>query len=569
MRQPWPAIIPGSVPSRCIICFGGSCTILFPNLFFHLIGALIPPLLPLWRCSGMLGPVFVPACFWAGRHQERHGHLIAFGQLAKVLGALCFVWAVATGQLPLVFGVINLTNDVLWWPSFGLYLRAIVRRCGGGGVPLWRDKHRLVVLRANLSDLDSFIIFGRTSMTDYSYLTHLACSRCGQAFEAERVHTVSPCCGKPLLARYDLEQARRTWDRSVLCQRPATMWRYHEVLPARHEAEVVSLGEGMTPLLPCARLSEALGYAGARVLVKDEGQNPTGSFKARGMSAAVSRARALGITALATPSAGNAAAALATYAARAGLPATVFMPRDAPTSAQAQVAASGAHLYLVNGLIDDAGALVAALKEERGWFDVATLKEPYRVEGKKTMGFELAEQLDWHLPDAIIYPAGGGTGIVGLWKAFEELEALGWIGSTRPKLILVQAEGCAPLVRALETGAETAERWQGAQTLAGGLRVPAAIGDFLILRAVRESNGRALTVSDAEMVEAARMLAATEGIVAGLEGAAPVAAYRKLLATGLLQPEEVVVLFNTGSGLLSLDAFPVQAPIIQPGEHPR
>jgi threonine synthase len=403
----------------------------------------------------------------------------------------------------------------------------------------------------------------------YTYLTHLECSRCGQAHEAEALQTVSACCGKPLLARYDLARARREWERASLAQRPATMWRYHELLPARRESDSVSLGEGMTPLLACQRLGQALGFAGARVLVKDEGQNPTGSFKARGMSAAVSRARALGVKALATPSAGNAAAAMAAYAARAGLSAVVFMPEDAPESAKVQVAASGANLYLVKGLINDAGAMVAALKEERGWFDVATLKEPYRAEGKKTMGFELAEQLGWRLPDAIIYPAGGGTGIVGMWKAFEELEALGWIGSKRPKMIIVQSEGCAPLVRAFYAGADTAEPWQDAQTLAGGLRVPAAIGDFLILRAVRESCGTALTVSDAEMLEAAKLLAATEGVFAGLEGAAPLAAYRHLLADGTLKPEDEVVLFNTGSGLLSLDHFPAQAPVLQPGERPR
>jgi threonine synthase len=405
-------------------------------------------------------------------------------------------------------------------------------------------------------------------MSAYSYLMHLECGRCGQAHEAETIQTVSACCGKPLLARYDLARARHEWERSTLTQRPATMWRYHELLPARQEAEVVSLGEGMTPLLACQRLGQALGFAGARALVKDEGQNPTGSFKARGMSAAVSRARALGVQALATPSAGNAAAALAAYAARAGVPATVFMPEDAPESAKVQVAVSGANLYLVQGLINDAGAMVAALKEERGWFDVATLKEPYRAEGKKTMGFELAEQLGWRLPDAILYPAGGGTGIVGMWKAFEELEALGWIGPERPKMMIVQAEGCAPLVRAFHAGSESAELWQGAQTLAGGLRVPAAIGDFLILRAVRESGGTALTVSDAEMQESARLLAATEGIFAGLEGAATVAAYRKLLEAGTLKPEEEVVLFNTGSGLLNLDQFPVRAPVLRPGERP-
>ncbi len=405
-------------------------------------------------------------------------------------------------------------------------------------------------------------------MSAYSYLTHLECSRCGKAHEADALQTVSACCGKPLLARYDLARARREWERASLAARPATMWRYHELLPARQAAEVVSLGEGMTPLLACERLGRALGFAGARALVKDEGQNPTGSFKARGMSAAVSRARALGVKALATPSAGNAAAALAAYASRAGLPATVFMPVDAPESAKVQVAASGADLYLVQGLINDAGAMVAALKDDRDWFDVATLKEPYRAEGKKTMGFELAEQLGWRLPDAIVYPAGGGTGIVGMWKAFEELEALGWIDAQRPRMMIVQAEGCAPLVRAFHAGAESAELWQGAETLAGGLRVPAAIGDFLILRAVRGSGGTALTVSDAEMLAAARLLAASEGIFAGLEGAATVAAYQKLLADGTLKPEDEVVLFNTGSGLLSLDQFPVRAPVLRPGERP-
>jgi len=405
-------------------------------------------------------------------------------------------------------------------------------------------------------------------MSAFSYLTHLECSRCGQTHEAEALQTVSACCGKPLLARYDLERARREWNREALAQRPATMWRYHELLPARQEAEIVSLGEGMTPLLACQQLGQALEWPSARVLVKDEGQNPTGSFKARGMSAAVSRARALGVKALATPSAGNAAAAMAAYAARARLPAVVFMPEDAPESAMVQVAVSGAKLYLVKGLINDAGAMVAALKEERGWFDVATLKEPYRAEGKKTMGFELAEQLGWRLPDAILYPAGGGTGIVGMWKAFEELEALGWIGPQRPRMIIVQAEGCAPLVQAFHAGSETAEPWQDAHTLAGGLRVPAAIGDFLILRAVRASGGTAVMVSDAEMLAAAKLLAATEGIFAGLEGAAPLAAYRKLLADGALKPEDEVVLFNTGSGLLSLDQFPAQAPVLRPGERP-
>ncbi len=405
-------------------------------------------------------------------------------------------------------------------------------------------------------------------MTVYSCLTHLECSRCGREYASEHLQTVSACCGKPLLARYDLARARREWRRDALAGREASMWRYHEVLPARSEAEVVSLGEGMTPLLACPRLGQSLGFAGARVLVKDEGQNPTGSFKARGMSAAVSRARALGARALAAPSAGNAAAALAAYAARAGLPAFVFMPEDAQESTRVQVAASGAQLYLIKGLINDAGALVATLKAERGWFDVATLKEPYRAEGKKTMGYELAEQLGWHLPDAIIYPAGGGTGIVGMWKAFEELEALGWIDGKRPRMMIVQAEGCAPLVRAFHQGDEYAAPWQGAETRAGGLRVPAAIGDFLILRAVRESGGTALTVSDAEMLEAARLLASTEGIFAGPEGAAPLAAYRKLLAAGTLKPEEEVVLFNTGSGLLNLDQFPVQAPVLRPGERP-
>lgn len=333
------------------------------------------------------------------------------------------------------------------------------------------------------------------------------------------------------------------------------MWRYHELLPVREQAHIQGLGEGMTPLLSAPRLAPQGMEHEARLLVKDEGQNPTGSFKARGMAAAVSRAVELGVRGLVTPTAGNAGAAMAAYAARAGLPAYVIAPDDAPVSCLQQARLYGAEVELIPGLISDAGRIAAEVAKERGWFNVATLREPYRAEGKKTMGLELAEQLGWRLPDAIIYPAGGGTGVVGMWKAFAELQALGWLKQTRlPKMILVQAEGCAPLVRAFQQGKDEAEAWapQDAHTQAAGLRVPSAIGDRLILQAVRESEGTALSVSDAMMTEMVHYAARREGILIALEAGATIAAYHSLLATGFLKPSDEVVVFFTGSGLPDL-----------------
>src|SRR5687768_17146850 len=311
--------------------------------------------------------------------------------------------------------------------------------------------------------------------------------------EATRLQTSCEACGRVLFARYDLDAARAALPREALGERPHTMWRYAEVMPVLRPEHVVTLGEGMTPLMPAERLGKELGCS--RLYVKEEGLNPTGTFKARGLSAAVSRALELGAKSLAIPSAGNAGAALAAYGARAGLPAYVFMPVDAPESTKAECALYGARLYLVKGLINDAGKIVREGTPHRGWFDVSTLKEPYRAEGKKTMGYEVAEQLGWELPDAVLYPTGGGTGIVGMWKAFDELERLGWIDSRRPKMISIQAEGCAPIVRAYQEGTRHAEAWQNATSVAGGIRVPVAIGDYLILDAVRQSAGTAITVT--------------------------------------------------------------------------
>ncbi|HET6319790.1 MAG TPA: threonine synthase [Chloroflexota bacterium] len=398
-----------------------------------------------------------------------------------------------------------------------------------------------------------------------SYLTHLECSNCGKTAEAARLQTVCEACGRVLFARYDLEAARRAFPREGLAGRDHTMWRYHEVLPVADSRHIVSLGEGMTPLLPAERLGRELGCT--QLYVKEEGLNPTGTFKARGLSAAVSRALELGAKALAIPSAGNAGAALAAYGARAGLPAYVFMPQDAPDSTKAECALYGARLYLVRGLINDAGKIVREGTPRRGWFDVSTLKEPYRAEGKKTMGYELAEQLGWELPDAVLYPTGGGTGIVGMWKAFDEMERLGWIGSQRPKMISVQAEGCAPIVRAFREGTRHAEAWQDAHSVAGGIRVPVAIGDYLILDAVRASGGTALTVSDDALLEDMRALARGEGISAAPEGAATLAGLRRLLQDGFLKQDERIVLFNTGSGLKYQDLYAAgELPVLDPND---
>jgi threonine synthase len=380
-------------------------------------------------------------------------------------------------------------------------------------------------------------------------VTHLECSACGKRREAGQVHNLCDC-GGPLLVRYDLAKAKAEWSRDFLKVAPNSMWRYSRMLPVH--GSVVSLGEGMTPLLKTSRMGLP------DLWIKDEGLNPTGAFKARGLSCAISMCKELGITKVAIPSAGNAASALAAYAAAASLEAHIFMPKDVPEANFIECKAFGAHVTLVDGLISDCGKIVAARKDAEGWFDVSTLKEPYRIEGKKTMGYEVAEQLGWELPDAIFYPAGGGVGLIGMWKAFEEMEALGWIGPKRPKMIAVQAAGCAPIVKAFEGGKERSEFWDNAQTVAAGLRVPKALGDFLVLDAVRKSKGTCVAVSDRELVDGSLELAAAEGIFAAPEGGACVAALKHLLASGFLHPEERMVIYNTGAGLKYLEAFSVR-----------
>lgn len=384
-------------------------------------------------------------------------------------------------------------------------------------------------------------------MTTLSTLTHLECGKCGRMHDADRLQNLCTGCNRPLLPRYDLKKAARTLTRDALAQRRRDLWRYEEVLPVRDKKAVLSLREGWTPLVEASRLGARIGCPGT--WIKDESLNPTGSFKARGLCMAVSRAWELGARELAVPSAGNAAGALAAYAAAAGLPAHVFMPRDVPQPFQVECRVLGARVTLVDGLINDCGARVREGVQQHGWFDVSTLKEPYRVEGKKTLGYELAEQFGWTLPDVIIYPTGGGTGLVGMWKAFDEMEQMGLIGSARPRMVSVQSTGCAPIVKAYEEGGEHADLWPGARTIADGLRVPVAVGDFLILQAIRESGGTALAVDDAEMIESAALMGSQTGIFPAPEGAACLAAQIRLLQSGWIRPEERVVLFNTGTGL--------------------
>src|SRR5579862_5953479 len=400
-------------------------------------------------------------------------------------------------------------------------------------------------------------------MDTLSALTHLECSLCKQKFEPGKVHNLCPC-GGPLLVRYDLARIRQRWTREQLVSGPNCMWRYAPVLPVTRQASIVSLGEGMTPLVRTPRLGGRLGAQ--QLWVKDEGLNPTGSFKARGLSCAVSMAVELGIRKLAIPSAGNAASAMAAYSAAAGLEAHIFMPRDVPQANFVECMAYGAHVTLVDGLISDCAKLVAAGAQREGWFDVTTLKEPYRIEGKKTMGYELAEQMDWQLPDAIFYPTGGGVGLIGMWKAFNEMEALGWIGPRRPKMIAVQVEGCQPVVRAFEKGTQRSEFWENAHTVASGLRVPKPLGDFLILNAVRESGGTAIAVSDTDLLDAGIRLAAEEGLFIAPEGAACVSALEKLLANGFLNPDERIVIYNTGNGMKYLEAYSTRFPRSASGE---
>ncbi|HEX4900180.1 MAG TPA: threonine synthase [Pyrinomonadaceae bacterium] len=384
-------------------------------------------------------------------------------------------------------------------------------------------------------------------------ITQLECAACGLRHEAQRLLNLCRECGKPLLVRYDLEQAGRSLKKESLPGRRPDLWRYREVLPVANEANIVSLGEGWTPLLSAERLGQKLGLN--TLFIKDESQNPTQSFKARGMTAAVSMAKELGVKKLAVPSAGNAAGALAAYAARAGLECFIFMPRDTPRANVVECEQTGAHVTLLDGLITDCGAEVARRKDTEGWFDVSTLKEPYRVEGKKTLGYELAEQGDWSLPDVIIYPTGGGTGLIGMWKAFDEMEQLGWIGSQRPRMVSVQASGCAPIVQAFTEGKRFADEFPNAATVASGLRVPRAIGDFMILDAIRSSGGTAIAVTDEELLAAVAEIGALEGVFCAPEGAACLPALRKLLADKAVTPDETVVLFNTGAGVKYLESF--------------
>ncbi|MBV8897825.1 MAG: threonine synthase [Acidobacteriaceae bacterium] len=384
----------------------------------------------------------------------------------------------------------------------------------------------------------------------------LTCSRCSKPYAANELLNLCEC-GGPLLVNYDLGSLRTQWRQADLTLAPPTMWRYEPVLPASRE-EAVSLGEGWTPLIRAEKLGAELG---ARNLwIKDEGQNPTDSFKARGLCCAVTMAKKLSAGKLAIPSAGNAASALAAYAAAAGLEAHIFMPRDVPQANFIECKAYGAKVNLIDGLISDCGKIVADRKAREGWFEVSTLKEPYRVEGKKTMGYEVAEQFAWQVPDAILYPCGGGVGLIGMWKAFEEMEKLGWIGSQRPKMIAVQAAGCAPITRAFEQHAASSDFWQDAHTVASGLRVPKALGDFLVLRALQKSAGTAISVSDEEMLDAGQQMAHLEGIFPAPEGGACVAAVRHLLRAQFLRPEDRIVIFNTGSGLKYLEAYSTRFP---------
>ncbi len=377
-----------------------------------------------------------------------------------------------------------------------------------------------------------------------TFVTHLECSAECTRYEADRVHGLSDA-GKPILVRYDLKALAKAVDKETLARRPGGFWRYREFLPVRRAENVVSLGEVTTPIVRLPRLKPA----GAELLVKDEGRLPTGSFKARGLALAVAMAKELGLTHLAMPTAGNAGAAMAAYATQAGLRSTIFCPDDAPAITVSEMAIQGAAVYQVNGLINDCGKLVGDGKAATGWFDCSTLKEPYRIEGKKTMGLELAEQLGWELPDVIFYPTGGGTGLIGMCKAFAELEAIGWIGAKKPRMVAVQSTGCAPIVKAFEEGATHAEFWPDAHTIAAGMRVPVAVGDFLILDAVRESGGFAIAVTDEAILAAREEVAGAEGLLLCPEGAATYAAYKQSLADGRVKPGERSVLYNCATGL--------------------
>jgi len=384
-------------------------------------------------------------------------------------------------------------------------------------------------------------------------MTHLKCSLTGEKFDADRPNRINPKTGKPLLAQYDLDLASRTLTKNSLIERPENMWRYREVLPIRDKKNIISLGEGYTPLLRSEHLGDYLGMKD--LWIKDEGVNPTGSFKARGLATAVSRAHELGIKAITMPSAGNAAGAMAAYASKAGIDANVFMPKDVPLANRIECEAYGANVTLIDGLITDCGNASAKAAEKYDFFDISTMKEPYRVEGKKTMAYEIIEQMNWLVPDVIIYPTGGGTGIVGIWKAIYEMQELGLIKNKKPILISVQAAGCAPIFEAFSSGEKYAKEFKNPKTIASGMRVPAAIGDFLVLEAIRESSGCVTTVSDESMIDSVRFIAQMEGIFAAPEGASTFSALKKLLDTGFITKDMSVVLMNTGSGLKYLDVM--------------
>ncbi|MFN0120613.1 MAG: threonine synthase [Blastocatellia bacterium] len=384
------------------------------------------------------------------------------------------------------------------------------------------------------------------------YVTHLECSKTGQSYKPNKLYNLSEA-GKPLLVRYDLKKAAMTLTKESLRDRMPTLWRYREVLPVVRAENIVSLGEGWTPMLHAKRLGAQCGLP--ELFIKDEGPNPTGSFKARGQTTAISMARELGVTKLAIPTAGNAGGAMSAYGAAAGMESFVFMPRDTPAANRIECEQLGAHVTLIDGLITDCGAEVARRKEAEGWFDVSTLKEPYRIEGKKTMGYEVAEQFNWELPDVILYPTGGGTGLIGMWKAFDEMQEMGWIGDKRPRMYSVQASGCAPIVRAWENGWDEAPEFENAHTAASGLRVPRAIGDFIMLDILRKSGGGGVTVTDEEMIADTKVVGAAEGLFCAPEGAACYSALKKLLAAGKVTSADRVVLFNTGTGVKYLEAF--------------
>ncbi len=388
----------------------------------------------------------------------------------------------------------------------------------------------------------------QTARVAFSYITSISCSACGKFYPVTQVNTYCPDCQAPLLSHYDLEAVRRCVDREEIRSRRRGMWRWHELLPVQQPENVVTLGEGDTPLLPLPNLGRYLGLS--RLFVKDESSNPTGSFKARGLAAAVSKARELGIQKVIIPTAGNAGGAMAAYAARAGIRAYIFMPKDTPHANVEESRMAGAEVMLIDGLISEAAGMAGEKARQEGWFDLSTFKEPYRVEGKKIMGYELAEDFDWTLPDVILYPTGGGTGLVGMWKAFAELEALGWLNHPRrPRMVVVQAEGCAPIVKAFQARQSFCDFWLNAHTIAAGLRVPKSFADHLILADVYESDGMAVAVSDEEILKAQRLLGREEGIFAAPEGAATLAALEKLLDMKWIDASERIVLFNTGSGL--------------------